>query len=76
MALLCKLFGHRPEFGYCGVEDAGYLKLILREIDGVRVQHADLESRCQRCGKPYRVGRTHLPTRAELEKSDPLGLRQ
>jgi hypothetical protein len=59
--LLCKMFGHRPAFGYAHREGEGYFRVRIGPTDGMGVVHADLLCDCERCGTNYRVGKIHLP---------------
>jgi hypothetical protein len=61
MNLICRIFGHRPAFGYGHCEGEGYFTVRLCEVDGMGVQHATLHRDCQRCGKNYQVGRIAVP---------------
>jgi hypothetical protein len=61
MNILCFMFGHRPRFGYCHEEGAGYFRVELCEVDGTGTQHASLYCDCERCGVNYHVGRIHVP---------------
>ncbi len=59
--LLCKLFGHRPAFGYGHSEGQGYFQIIENARDGIGRQHAGLFCDCERCGENYKVGNIHIP---------------
>jgi hypothetical protein len=66
--LICKLFGHRPRFGYASIEGAGYFKVKSTVTDGIGRVHASLITECHRCGVVYQVGMLHLPQqRIEVE---------
>ena len=62
MKILCKLFGHVPEYGYGRSKGHGYFRISGTQTDGVGRIHAALTTECERCGKRYQVGMLHLPT--------------
>lgn len=59
MNLVCRLFGHKPpsESSTVGGE---YGSIRYSVVDGIGRQHAELYGECPRCGKEYRVMRTHV----------------
>lgn len=59
--LLCRLFGHRPAFGYGNSKSEGYFNVEVRGTDGLGRTHAVLYCDCERCGVNYHVGNIHLP---------------
>jgi hypothetical protein len=61
MNILCKLFGHRPEFGYGRAAGDGYFKVdpTYCALDGIGRTHFRLLSNCERCGKEFQVGKVH-----------------
>lgn len=73
MSILCRLFGHKPEYGYCGVSGTGYFTVRNIIADGIGRFHADLICKCERCGLVYQVGKIHLPTTADKAAADPYG---
>lgn len=60
MAILCKIFGHKPPV-YAPNPGGEYMTMELRGIDGINRQHAILRGECPRCKTRYIVGSTHVP---------------
>ena len=73
MKIFCKLFGHKPEYGYGAVAGTGYFTVRNIVVDGTGRFHADLLCTCERCGLVYQVGKIHLPTMEDKAKADPYG---
>ena len=63
MNLLCRLFGHRPAFGYCEAEGEGYFRITNIMVDQIGTHHASLYCECERCKVNYKVGNVHIPSR-------------
>lgn len=61
MNILCRLFGHRPAFGYGNAEGDGYFDVKIGITDGSGRVHAKLQCNCERCGIKYQVGKIHVP---------------
>ena len=73
MSIICKLFGHRPQFGWGNSEGHGYFRVVNYHSDGINTHHAYLICDCERCGVNYQVGKIHIPQKyvdalTELEK--------
>ena len=62
MSILCKLFGHLPNYGYGDTPGEGYFTIAGLASDGIGRIHAFLKATCERCGREYPVGRVHLPS--------------
>lgn len=64
MGLLCSIFGHKPPvYRQKGWWSPGeeYAAVILREVDGIGRQHAEVRGDCARCGELFLICRVHLP---------------
>lgn len=74
MGLLCSIFGHKPPvYRQKGWWSPGeeYATVILRGVDGIGRQHAEVRGECARCGEQFLICRVHLPGTQQSDQHAP-----